>query len=168
MANLERTYNVPLRKEFLKAPLYKRANKALIALRQFIAKHMKAEKVIIGNYLNRKIWERGIKRPPHHVKITAIKDEKGVVTAELVGAPKPKAKEKKQPTTEKKEVVQKEAEELKQALAGELEKNAQITAEKPEETKAEEKPKPHKKAPAKKAVSEKPKKASAKKTEVKA
>ena len=37
----EREYIVPLRREWLKVPTYKRANKAVKALKQFIAKHMK-------------------------------------------------------------------------------------------------------------------------------
>ena len=45
---LERTYNVPLRKEFLKVPKYKRAKKAVKALKQFLAKHMKSDNVKIG------------------------------------------------------------------------------------------------------------------------
>ena len=35
---LERVYNVPLRKEWLKVPKYKRSKKALAALKQFLAK----------------------------------------------------------------------------------------------------------------------------------
>ena len=41
---LERTYNVPLRKEWLKVPKYKRAKKAVTALRQFLVKHMNPKK----------------------------------------------------------------------------------------------------------------------------
>ena len=33
---LERTFNVPLRKEFMKVPRYRRANKAVKALKEFI------------------------------------------------------------------------------------------------------------------------------------
>ena len=46
---LERTYNVPLRKEFLKVPKYKRAKKAVTALKQFLVKHMKSDNIKIGN-----------------------------------------------------------------------------------------------------------------------
>ena len=131
MANLERTYNVPLRKEFMKAPKYRRAKKALNALREFLAKHMKSDNVKIGLYLNKKIWERGFRHPPHHVKLTAVKDEKGVVTAELFGAPKPKPKEDKSKKTAE---IQKETEELKEALSGEIKKqeNAEVIQEKEE------------------------------------
>ena len=84
---LERTYNVPLRKEFLKVPKYKRAKKAVKALKQFLVKHMKSDNIKIGKYLNDEIWKHGIKNPPHHVKLNAVKDKDGLVTAELVGAP---------------------------------------------------------------------------------
>ena len=38
---LERTYNVPLRKEYLKAPNWKRTQKAVKVLKEFITQHMK-------------------------------------------------------------------------------------------------------------------------------
>ncbi len=84
---IERTYNVPLRKEYQKAPKYRRAKKAVIALRAFIAKHMKVEgsSVKLGQHLNNTVWVRGIKSPPHHVKITVTKGDDGIVKAELFG-----------------------------------------------------------------------------------
>ena len=84
---LERTYNVPLRKEFMKVPKYKRARKAVIAVKEFVSKHMKANDVKLGKFLNEKIWERGIKRPPHHVEINVKPNKDGILIAELVGAP---------------------------------------------------------------------------------
>ncbi|MBW2966152.1 50S ribosomal protein L31e [Candidatus Woesearchaeota archaeon] len=135
---LERTYNVPLRREWLKAPKYKRAAKAVRGLREFLIKHMKPgvnEKgkiqIKLGKYLNEEIWKRGIRNPPHHIKIEAKKNEKGLVTAELFGAPKEEKKEakegkpskpqeskipeepKKKGKEEKKETVEKKKEEEK-------------------------------------------------------
>ena len=97
MAKLERVYNVPLRKEWLKAPPYKRAKKAVAAVRQFLMRHMKGDQVKLGSHLNEALWERGIKKPPHHVKVTAIKDDDGIVRAELFGlaVEAPKKEEKK-------------------------------------------------------------------------
>ncbi|MBW2971872.1 50S ribosomal protein L31e [Candidatus Woesearchaeota archaeon] len=96
---LERTYNIPLRKEFRKAPPYKRAKKAVTAVREYMQKHMKCENVLIGPKLNLKIWEHGIKNPPHHIKVTAVKDEKeDSVRVELFGF-----EFKKKETKEKKE-----------------------------------------------------------------
>lgn len=85
MADIERVYNVPLRKEWLKKPKYVRAKKAARALREFLVKHMKSQDVKLGKHLNEELWKHGMKNPPHHVKLTAIKDDKGVVRAELIG-----------------------------------------------------------------------------------
>ena len=102
---LERVYNIPLRKEFLKAPRYARTKRAVSAVKKFVLRHMKAKEIKIGQYLNLELWKHGIKNPPHHVKVNCIKDEEGLVKAELVGAPK---EEKKEP---EKKVVKKEEKE---------------------------------------------------------
>ena len=85
MAKEERVYNVPLRKEFSKVPKYKRAKKAIYSLIEFIKKHMKAEEVRLGKHVNEYIWSKGMKNPPHHVKIHVLVDENGIARAELVG-----------------------------------------------------------------------------------
>jgi len=92
---LDRTYNVPLRKEYMKAPRWKRTKKAVTALQEFLAKHMKSEEVRLSKELNEAIWKHGIKNPPHHVKVKAVKDNKGVVNAYLVEAEKPASKKEK-------------------------------------------------------------------------
>ena len=93
MATIERTYNIPLRREFMKAPPYRRSKKAITALKQFLTRHMHSENIRLGPFLNMHVWERGIQNPPHHVKVAVIKEEDGVVTAELVGKPMPLRKE---------------------------------------------------------------------------
>jgi large subunit ribosomal protein L31e len=85
---LERIYNVPLRREWLKVPKYKRAKKAVTALKQFIEKHMKSEDIKVGRFANLLIWQNGIKNPPHHIKIVAKKFAKGQVQVELETVPK--------------------------------------------------------------------------------
>ena len=80
---LERVYNIPLRRQFLKAAKWRRTEKAITALKQFIAKHMKSKDIAIGRYVNKEIWKNGIQNPPHHIKVTATKDEKGRVMVEL-------------------------------------------------------------------------------------
>ena len=117
---LERTYVIPLRMETLKAPAYRKAKKAITAVKQFIAKHMKSSDIKLGKYLNLHIWKDGIKNPPNKVKIIATKNDKGTVFVELVGAPKPqpKAEEPKKPAKKEEKII-KEAEfkEHKQGLA---------------------------------------------------
>ncbi|HLD43687.1 MAG TPA: 50S ribosomal protein L31e [Candidatus Nanoarchaeia archaeon] len=119
---LERTYIIPLRREWLKAPKYRRAKRATTAVRSFLVKHMKSDSIKIGPFLNQEIWKRGIKSPPHKIKVTAVKDEKGTVQAELFGVPEKKVKKeelpKAGPHTEKREEISEtakkvEAEELK-------------------------------------------------------
>jgi len=82
---MERTYTIPLRKEFQKAPSYKRAKKAIKAIREFMQRHMKSENILIGPKLNLKIWENGIKNPPKSVKVNAVKDKEETVRVELFG-----------------------------------------------------------------------------------
>src|SRR3989344_1873099 len=96
---LERVYVIPLRRQTLKVPPFKKANKAAKTIREFISRHMKSEKLLLGKYLNLKIWKHGAKTPPHHVKVNAVKDDKGRVFVELVDAPKeiPKAEDAKKP-----------------------------------------------------------------------
>ena len=90
---LEREYNVPLRRGWRNVPTYKRAKKAVAVLRKFIGRHMKSEDVKIGKYANMEVWARGIKHPPHHIKVKAVKYSDGSVMAEFLGAPQEKPKE---------------------------------------------------------------------------
>src|SRR3989344_1300728 len=100
---LERTYTVPLRKEYLKAPNWKRTPKAVIALKQFLARHMKAKEIRLGKEVNDLIWKKGIKHPPHKIKVNVSKNKEGVVTAELFGLVK---KEKKEKNKEQKKKIE--------------------------------------------------------------
>jgi large subunit ribosomal protein L31e len=132
---MERTYIIPLRKGWLKAQRYKRAKKAVHTVQEFLKKHMKSEDVRVGTYLNLEIWKHGIKNPPSRVKVNVVKDDKGVVRAELFGAP---VAEVKKPE-EKKGIIKKIAEKVtgKETPAAPVQKPAEV---KPAEVKAEIKP----------------------------
>ena len=104
MAQLERTYIIPLRKQVNKSPMFKRAKKAVSTVRIFLEKHMKSDDVKIGSELNMLLWERGIRNPPGKVKVSVTKDDKGVVKAELFG----------HTYVEKKKVVKQEKSKLEQ------------------------------------------------------
>ena len=112
MKEIERSYNIPIRKEFLKVQKYKRAKKAIAAVKEFLLRHTKADEVKLGENLNEKIWENGIKNPPHHVKVN-VYTKKGVAYAELEGFKfdtKEDEKPKKKATTLKEKVAEKVAE----------------------------------------------------------
>jgi len=122
---LEREYIVPLRKEWLKVPEYKRASKAIKALKEFIARHMKLydsdlRKVKIDQILNNEIRFRGMKKPPAKIKVNAKKLDDNTIQVELVNIPthikfaqlrkqkksqeiKKKVEEKEKPDKEEKE-----------------------------------------------------------------
>jgi len=90
---LEREYIVPLRKGWLKVPKYKRTNKAVKTLKEFIARHMKVydndlRKIKVDIVLNNEIRFRGIKKPPARIKVKAKKFDDGIVRVELVDIPK--------------------------------------------------------------------------------
>ena len=82
---IERQYVIPLRKEWLKTPMHKRAKKAILGVRRFLSQHMKVDlkDVKLEKWLNEKIWEHGMKNPTHKVKVNVTKDEKGIVRAQL-------------------------------------------------------------------------------------
>ncbi len=130
---LEREYVIPLRHRFRLVPCYKKANKAIKTIKEFLAKHMKVEdrdlnKVKLDKYVNEFIWYRSIKRPPAKVKVKAIKNEDGTVNVNLVKLPeKLKYKQQREEKQEKaaKEIAeqrklekQSAQEKAKQALKG--------------------------------------------------
>jgi len=59
----EKIFTIPLRKEFSKKPIYRRAKKAVTCVKEFITQHLKTKDVRIGPHLNEKIWERGRRHP---------------------------------------------------------------------------------------------------------
>lgn len=149
MARIERIYIIPLRRKFQTAPMYRRAKRAINALREFLMKHMKVDdpkKVKIGRNLNLKLWERGIKNPPAKVKVHVVKDEDGIVKAELVGfvfEGPVKQQEKKKKAEQPKEAAlteQKEVKSIKPASKEDAVKESAKEAEKKEEKKILEKP----------------------------
>ena len=106
---LERSYNIPLRKSTRPTARHKKTPRAIRTIRAFLQKHMKAEEVKLGPQLNLHMWKHGIKNPPHHVKVHAIKED-DVVKAELEGyeyKEAVKSEKKKEPTTMKEKLEKK-------------------------------------------------------------
>ncbi len=111
--DLKRVYNIPLRKEFLNAPRYKRAKKAITALKEFLSRHMRSDDVRLGKHLNMKIWERGIKNPPHHVQVNVTRNSEGIVNAELVGFEYNESKPEQASKKDRKKTVEDKVKETK-------------------------------------------------------
>ncbi|MFT4344102.1 MAG: 50S ribosomal protein L31e [Candidatus Woesearchaeota archaeon] len=104
---LEREYVIPLRRKFLLVPKYRRAEKSVTAIREFMTKHMKGNEVRIGRHLNMELWKHGARNPPHHVTVIAKRNDEGIVDVELKGAPAEKKTEAPEET--KKKVSESEA-----------------------------------------------------------
>jgi large subunit ribosomal protein L31e len=77
MAELRREYIIPLRRNFITAPKWRRSKKAVAVLKDFVIKHMKCENVIVCAELNEHIWRRGAKHPPGKVEVVALKTQVG-------------------------------------------------------------------------------------------
>ena len=78
----EQIYIIPLR-EVKKAPRWKRSQRAIKDIRQYLQKHMKSDEVKLDTSINEKIWDRGSEKPPRKIRIRAMKFEDGQVQAEL-------------------------------------------------------------------------------------
>ncbi len=107
----EKLHIINLRKEFIKAPSYKKSKKAITAIKEYISRHMKVslENVKIERNLNLKIWEHGRKNPPAKIKVKSmVKDNKAYV--ELPEFPFEETKKKE---TKTEEMIEKKKEDLK-------------------------------------------------------
>ena len=163
---IEREYIIPLRKKFQHVPKYKRANKAVKIIREFLVRHMKIydrnlNRVKLDKYLNEYLWFRGIKNPPEKIKVKAIR-EGDIVRVELVEmseklkfkklreekrdkkaeetlSKKPKKVEEKLETAEDEE-KKKETEEKKAAVVEEGKKAAEQAAKSSKHVSKVEKP----------------------------
>lgn len=75
----EKVYTVPLRHVWVVTPRGKRAPRAVRDVRDFVARHMKAEEVAMSNEVNEAIWARSINKPPRKITVRAVKDKEGKV-----------------------------------------------------------------------------------------
>jgi large subunit ribosomal protein L31e len=145
---IEREYVIPLRAEWKKVPKYKRAAKAIKAIKEFLARHMKVydrnlNKIKIDGYLNEFVWFRGIKKPPAKIKVKVVKKDENV-HVELAELPE-KLKFKKA-REEKLEAQAKEAVEKKKTFMQKLKEPAEKKPETEEQKEEEKKTEAEKKA----------------------
>lgn len=81
---IEKEYTIPLRKKIRVVPRYKKTNKAVKSIKEFVVRHMKIRdrdlnKVKLDKFLNETLWSRGIKNPPTKIKVKVIKDGDSVI-----------------------------------------------------------------------------------------
>jgi large subunit ribosomal protein L31e len=142
---LEREYIVPLRSEWLKVPKYKRANKAVKALKLFMVRHMKVydrdlRKIKIEEDLNNQIRFRGMKKPLAKIKVKAVKYDNDIVRVLLVDIPEHiKYKRLRQEKEKKKEEKKSVKEDKKQEKPAKEETKKEESEEKKTEAIEKEK-----------------------------
>lgn len=88
---LEREYIIPLRVKWKHVPRYKKTNRAVKAVKEFLVRHMTIRdrdlnKVRIDKLLNEYLWQRSIQNPPSKIKVKAVK-ENGIVRVEMAELP---------------------------------------------------------------------------------
>ena len=145
---LEKEYIIPLRRGWLKVPKYKRANKAIKTLKEFIVRHMKIydrdlRKVKIDELVNNEIRCRGMYKPLAKIKVKAKKYDDGIVRIELINLPvhvkfAKLREEKKSAESEKKTKVEEKKEEKAEEIKPKIEEEkAEEIKEKKEASKEE-------------------------------
>lgn len=77
-------FTVPIRKVKKRVPRWKRAPRAAKFVKEWVARHAKAEKVIIAPEVNEKIWEHGAEKPPNKLRIKVKVEEKDGVRVAFV------------------------------------------------------------------------------------
>jgi len=75
----EKVYTIPLRHVWVVTPRGKRAPRSVRDVRDYVARHMKADEVAISNEINSELWARSINKPPRKVTVRAVKDKEGKV-----------------------------------------------------------------------------------------
>jgi large subunit ribosomal protein L31e len=80
----EQIYIIPLR-DVQHTPRWERGKRAMKAIRDYLAHHMKAEsgEIKLDQSINEAVWERGSHKPPTRIRVRAMKFEDGQVQAEL-------------------------------------------------------------------------------------
>ena len=144
---IEREYVIPLREKGRSVPRYKKTPKAIKTVKEFLVKHMKIRdrdlnKIKIDRFVNEALWFRGIKNPPHKIKVKAIK-QGDIVRVELIDVPeKLKYKKAREDKIEvkSKELLEKRKSMMQKAKEG-FQKKPSEEPKQTEEEKQEEKAK---------------------------
>ncbi len=78
----ERILVIPLRAARA-APRTKRAPRAVKAIREYVRRHLKPDRIFIDDVLNERLWARGRENPPSRIRVKAIKFEDGSAVVSL-------------------------------------------------------------------------------------
>lgn len=88
----QRIMTINVRGAIEAVPRYKKAAAAAKFISSFVKRHMKAQKVRLDVSVNNQLFERGIKNPPVRIRLACSKDDKNVVTVNLIKTESPSGK----------------------------------------------------------------------------
>jgi len=93
----QKSFTIPLRKEFQQSAPLRRTPRAVKAVKAYLKRHCKVDDVRLGARLNESLWVRGVRHPPARVSVDVVVED-GLAKAELQGfeyveAVKPQAKQ---------------------------------------------------------------------------
>jgi len=60
-----------------------RTPRAVKAVREYVKRHMKPDRIFIDDVLNERLWARGREKPPSRIRVKAIKFEDGSAVVSL-------------------------------------------------------------------------------------
>ena len=66
-----------------KAPRWKRSNRAITLIREFLVRHTKSDYIVLDKTINERVWARGSQKPPSKIRVK-VTEEEDVIKAELV------------------------------------------------------------------------------------
>ncbi|EFD92567.1 MAG: Ribosomal protein L31e [Candidatus Parvarchaeum acidophilus ARMAN-5] len=81
---VQQIITVNMRRGMEKVPPYKKAAAGAKYLRAFIKRHLKATDVKISQDVNNEIFSRGMKNPRPSIRVMCSKDDKKIVTVNLI------------------------------------------------------------------------------------
>jgi len=118
---IEREYTIPLREKVRSTVIYKKTPKAIKSVKEFVARHMRVQdrdlkKVKLDKFLNEFLWFRGIRNPPHKIKVKVVK-EGDVVRVYPLNLPKKldfKKKREEKKSKEQKKIGDKKKKEIEE------------------------------------------------------
>lgn len=133
MHKMERIYNIPLRRDWLKSPKWRRSKKAISVIQIYLKKHTKITNIKLSKWINELVWARGGKNPPCKISIKVeIDKDKNLAKAELVELP---AAAKRLAETKKKVEEKAKKVEAKKPKPEEVKEETESKEEKKEEPK---------------------------------
>ena len=78
----EQVYTVPLDHAWI-TPMWKRTPREIRILKEFVAKSMGADTIMIDSEVNERLWSKGIEGKSRKIRVRAVKNKDNIVRVHL-------------------------------------------------------------------------------------